>query len=352
LRVPRLRSQTLALAACCVLLAACAFPGSVKTTVKIGLSAPFEGLYRDLGYEVLNAVRLAVRQRNEAGGVGGRYLVEQVALNDFNEADEAVRQAHEMAVDPAIVGVLGGWSPQAARAAAPEYERLGLAFLAPQAEWDILASEAAHAATSKVKPGAALVLYSPDPADAELAQAFAEAYVVQGGSIAGVQIPGDDNWVQRLLHVGTRFPDVVFMAGNALTAASWIVAFREAGFEGMLVGGPELGSTVVVDIAGEASEGVLFVSPFPPFDGDSELVNGYQELSGGVAPGPAAGWAYKAANRLLDTMALASQVQGRSLRAAVQETLPTQSGDSYHVYLYVIRSGNLFTVYQPPSARH
>ena len=103
--------------------------------MKVGLSAPFEGLYRDLGYEVLHAVRLAVRQRNEAGGVGGRYLVELVALNDFDEAEEAVRQAREMAVDPGILGVLGGWSPDAAHAAALEYDRLGLAFLAPKADF-------------------------------------------------------------------------------------------------------------------------------------------------------------------------------------------------------------------------
>ena len=123
-------------AACCVvLLVACSLPGSVKPTVKIGLSAPFEGLHRDLGYEALHAVRLAVRQRNDAGGLGGRYLVELVALNDFNEAEEAVVQARKMAVDPGVMGVLGGWSPVAAQAAVPEYKRLGLAFLSHGADW-------------------------------------------------------------------------------------------------------------------------------------------------------------------------------------------------------------------------
>jgi ABC-type branched-subunit amino acid transport system substrate-binding protein len=113
------------------------FPGSVKPTVKIGLSAPFEGRYRDLGYEVLHAVRLAVRQRNESGGVGGRYLVELVALNDFNQAGEAIQQAREMDVDPGVLGVLGGWSPETARASSPEYERLGLAFLFPELDFTV-----------------------------------------------------------------------------------------------------------------------------------------------------------------------------------------------------------------------
>ncbi len=121
-------------ATCCLLLAGCSFPGSVKPTVKIGLSAPFEGLYRDLGYEALHAVRLAVQQRNEAGGVGASYWIELVALNDLAEPEQAVIQAQKMAVDSDILGVLGGWSDKTVHAAAPEYERLGLAFLTPAAD--------------------------------------------------------------------------------------------------------------------------------------------------------------------------------------------------------------------------
>jgi ABC-type branched-subunit amino acid transport system substrate-binding protein len=120
-----------AFVACCLPLASCSFPGSVKPTVKIGLVAPFEGLYRELGYEALYAVRLAVRQRNEVGGVGGSHLIELVALNDFNESGEAVVQARKMAVDAGVLGMLGGWSPETAHSAGAECDRLGLAFLAP-----------------------------------------------------------------------------------------------------------------------------------------------------------------------------------------------------------------------------
>lgn len=129
------------LAATCLFLATCC--PNVKPTVKIGLSAPFEGRHRDLGYEVLYAVRLAMRERNDEGGVGERSLVELVALNDFNDPQEAVAQAYEMSADPDVLGVLGGWSPEAAAAAGPVYDQLGLAFLAPPADW----SEAGFPAT-------------------------------------------------------------------------------------------------------------------------------------------------------------------------------------------------------------
>jgi ABC-type branched-subunit amino acid transport system substrate-binding protein len=180
------------------LLAACSFPGSVKPTVKVGLSAPFEGLHRDLGYEVLHAVRLAVRQRNAMGGVGERYLVEFVALNDFGEAEAAVEQARKMAVDPGVLGVLGGLSSEAAQAAAPEYARQGLAFLTP------------------------------------------EVGVIESGQ----SLPSETSF---------------------------------------------------------SSE--------------------YEGLSGGVAPGPAAVWAYSEANRLLDALDAASQAEGMPSRSGVREAL-------------------------------
>lgn len=120
-------------ATCCLWLAACC--ANVRPTVKIGLSAPFEGRDRDLGYEVLYGVRLAVRECNDGGGLRGRYLVELVALNDFNEAEEAVAQAYEMDADPDVMAVLGGWSPETLAAAAPAYDELALAFAAPPAAW-------------------------------------------------------------------------------------------------------------------------------------------------------------------------------------------------------------------------
>jgi branched-chain amino acid transport system substrate-binding protein len=345
LRVAGGKFRILTLAACCCLLAACTMPGSVKPTVKIGLSAPFEGLYRDLGYELLSGVRLAVRQRNEAGGVGGRYLVEQVSLNDFGEPAEAVQQAREMAADPGVLAVLGGWSPQTAGAAAAEYERLDLAFLAPMSDWNGLAREAARVAAGDGHLLPAAVLHSPDPADVALAQAFVQAYTARGGAIAAVEVPAGDDWVQPLVQDGVQSPGAVFMAGDPLSAATWIVALREAGYGGILLGGPELGSAILVDVAGRASEGVVFVSPYPSAPHDPEFVAAYRELSGGVSPGPAAGWAYAAANRLLEAMDVAAGERGQPGRAAVQQALAAAFGESYPIYVYVIQAGNLFTPY-------
>jgi len=110
--------------------------GSTRPVVKIGLVAPFEGLHRHLGYDVLYAVKLAVRERDAAGGVSG-YMVELVALDDSNDPAQARLQARKMIVDADVMGVIGHFSAQAALAALDAYHRAGLALIPQVAAVDV-----------------------------------------------------------------------------------------------------------------------------------------------------------------------------------------------------------------------
>lgn len=100
-----------------------------RPIVKIALVAPFEGRYRNVGYEVIYAVRLAVREANNSGGAAG-YSIELVALDDSGDAEAAVEQARKIAIDPQVMGVIGHWLGANTTAAAPEYEVAGLPLLA------------------------------------------------------------------------------------------------------------------------------------------------------------------------------------------------------------------------------
>lgn len=317
----------------CLLLSSCAFPGSVRPTVKIGLSAPFEGLYRDLGYEVLHATRLAVRERNAAGGVAGRYLVELVACNDFNEPQEAALQAREMAADTGVLGVLGGWSSETARQSAPEYGQLGLPFLSPEGDPTALGVEAARFAVEEIGARRAVILSSGNAGDKALAEAFVAAFAARGGTVVR------EGSVQVAL---AGRPGLLFIAADAPLAAEWIVQAREAGFEGFFGGGPGLGSPLLIEIGGRAVDGVFYVSSFPPVQEVPGFKDGYLALSGGAPPGPVAAWAYLAAGRLLDALDAAALSGSDLHRAAVGAALAGMSGGEPGAQVYVVREGNLF----------
>lgn len=116
-----LRSSLLAL-----FLTACTL---TRPTVKIGLVAPFEGRARAVGYDVIWAVRLAVREANERQAVPG-YGIELVALDDMGDTQRASEQAGKLAVDPQVVAVLGHWLQATTTAAADDYASARLPLLA------------------------------------------------------------------------------------------------------------------------------------------------------------------------------------------------------------------------------
>ncbi len=336
-----------------LLLAGCSF-GSVPRTVKIGLSAPFEGLYRDLGYEALYAVRLAVRERNESGGVGGSYRVELVALNDLNEVKEATGQAAEMAADPGVLAVIGGWSPQTARGVAPEYSRLGLAFLAPPADPQSLGEKAAAVAAQEMHVQRAAILAGVDPTDVSLAREFASDFAALGGlvvfeqpiSLGGTPVVQADV-AEWLAGDEAGAPDLVFVAADTETASKAIKDLRDSGFRGATLGGPELGSWVGYELSGERSGGTVFVSQIPPMPDDPKFVQGYQALSGGPAPGALGAWAYATAVRTLDGIDAAIRGAGRADRSAVQAALAASLTTEAPATAYLLLSGDPYFPYVP-----
>ncbi|MCA9945233.1 MAG: ABC transporter substrate-binding protein, partial [Anaerolineales bacterium] len=68
--------------------------------------APFEGAQRELGYDAIYAARLAVREVNQAGGIGG-YRVALVALDDRGDEQLAGETAVSLTIDSAVVAVIG-----------------------------------------------------------------------------------------------------------------------------------------------------------------------------------------------------------------------------------------------------
>jgi ABC-type branched-subunit amino acid transport system substrate-binding protein len=100
----------------------------VDPVVKIGLVGPFEGRHRDLGYDVIYSARMAVREINEAGGVGG-YRVALVTLDDFGDSEMAAETAAALAADPAVVAVMGHWLPETTAAAAAVYDSARLPYI-------------------------------------------------------------------------------------------------------------------------------------------------------------------------------------------------------------------------------
>jgi len=324
------------------LIVSCAGLRSTRPVVKIGLVAPFEGLYRHLGYEVLYAVKLAVRERNAAGGVSG-YMVELVGLDDGNDPARARLQARKMIVDSDVMGVIGHFSDEAALAALDEYHRAGLALITqvaadavtergyPEvfrlyARNDLLGMESASYVVEELGMCRLAVLRGRgDLIDAFLQMAEllgAEVVLDANGDTSAGLSTSNQAWLAALKAAS---PDLVFFSGGAIEGAELIAQARRAGVEATFMGGSGLDSPRLAQIGGEAVRGTLYITAAPRVEelaNSGDFVTSYRALTGRL-PGPQAILAYDATRVLLEALARAIESQGRAARDAVVAELST-----------------------------
>jgi branched-chain amino acid transport system substrate-binding protein len=260
--------------------------GGAPATIKIGLVAPFEGLHRPLGYEVLFAVKLAVQERNVQGGING-YQVELVALNDFDDPAKARAQARALVADPDVLGVVGHSSAATTLAAMPIYQEAGMAMSVP---WTIQ-----EAKPDADREGVVSVAANDAETAVWLDTISRERGFNNTGSVSDLDLDSIPSDIQALE-----------LATEGVTAGEIILALDQAGVSFPLLGHADVGSLQVVQVANRAADGLIFVSPGPDPDdipGTDTFVEAYHALAG-FPPGPRAVLAYDATNVLLEAIEL------------------------------------------------
>jgi ABC-type branched-subunit amino acid transport system substrate-binding protein len=271
------------------LLTSCSVIRVTQPVVKIGLVAPFEGEYRYVGYDAIYAARLAVRQANAAGGVGGR-TVELAAYDDRGAVEGAVAAARSLAQDPQVVAVVGHFRDQTTAAARPIYEQAGLPL--------IVAGTVEGGADDWLCP---LLDYLASELDAETVGWMGSPPAGEAQAACAHEL--------FLFESLTPPPgvDAMVLSDDPLAAGERLRFLRELGWDGPVAGGPALGSPLFVQIAGEYVTDVIFAAPYRwPEAGaaDAEFSAAYQAVGPHVPPpGPFALTTYAAVQAALADVA-------------------------------------------------
>jgi branched-chain amino acid transport system substrate-binding protein len=297
-----------------LLLTACTFPGTVRPTVKIGLVAPFEGRYRYVGYDVIYAAKLALREANEEGGVAG-HGVELVAYDDGADPAMAVEQARKLDVDPDVVGAIGHFREETTAAVAATYTEARIPLIAPGVlspdltqggegiyrlgpTADPLADALVERASRLASPGEIVLVSHDGPLEVSLQRAARER-IGRRLPVVSADAPG---WESEVL---ARESSVLICDLEPVRAGEVLSALRQRGWSGRALGGPALAPSDFVAVAGRAAAGTAFVTPWP-FPGDvaggDGFTTAYRRVSNGTEPGPLALPAYEATWALLEAL--------------------------------------------------
>ena len=274
LNVKRLVFNVLQLVSLLVLpvLPACAVP---RPTIKIALVAPFEGRFREVGYDAFPAMRLALREQIKAGGIG-RYQVEFVAYYDDADPVLAERVAHDVVLDERVMAVIGHFRLDTTRAAAAVYVQGQLALVVPQVPADQLPS--------------APLIFPLAPTRERMSDALAECPAGSGDVVQVENLP---------TFKGTVNSDLLHLL-------------------------PDFHSPAAPDLLGASIHGLCFAADAPllrDLPAAAQALAGFQDVSGGLAPAPRSISAYDATRLLLRAIQADIDANGVPTRAGVARAL-------------------------------
>jgi hypothetical protein len=210
----------------------------VRPVAKVGLIAPFEGLYRETGYALLDAVRRAIEDC-----APGSVDVLPLAVDDSALPAAAARSAQKLLTDPAVSAVIGPFSLDTIAAVTPLLERAEPTWIVPTAV-DRTGNFAAMGDSSDWL--LALVVDAANLAAAEGARVFYVAGASEPWTtILWTQLEPDSASIP--LEIMGGYTDLIDMPNDS--ALLWL-------------GSPHLAASVQAELHGVAPEADFWLGPY------------------------------------------------------------------------------------------
>lgn len=308
------------------LASGCAGVTLTRPVVKIGLVAPFEGQYRYVGYDAINAARLAIREANAAGSLG--VSVELVPYDDRGIEDRARTAALNLTQDDQVVAAIGHYLDYTSIAAKSIYESAGIPMIV-----------AGTVAGSALDPGFDALCPLLD---------YLERVRENGGEQA--PSPLRIHWMvderQPVPDCSDHYEivtdvdlaqldgvDVVLLTGEPIAAGEAFAALQDVGWVGTVAGGPSLSSPLFRQIAGNP-QGVVFITPSRfPDAGDADFWTRYRSIGPHVPePGPFALTTHTAVSAVLEAIQQTERRGETPTRNTVGQHLDQVAYDVFYIY--------------------
>ena len=239
-----------------VLIGGCGKSGEVAKpeTIKIGGMAPLTGALAIYGVTTTNGAELAVKEKNENGGVLGKKI-EYVMLDTKGDSTEAV-MAYNKLVDEKVAGIIGEVTSKPTLAVAEVAVQDNMPLITPTGTQVDITEVGPNifrvcftnpyqgkvlAITSKERLGAntvAVMLNNSSDYSDGIAKAFIEESEKLGMKVMGVEgySDGDKDFRPQLTKLAAMNPDVILIPEYYEQAALIATQAREVGVKSIFVG--------------------------------------------------------------------------------------------------------------------
>lgn len=309
--------------------------GATSTTLKIGVGMPMTQGATFLGEDLDRAARLAASKANESERAKSLGITFEVTTgDDLGDPKTGVTVANMFASDPAVVGVMGHLNSGVCIPASKVYSDANLPMVSPSATDPTLTQQglnnvfrlctvdtiqgefAADAMLTKAGARTAFVVDDSTTYGSGLAARFAEVFAQKGGTVVGTEKTSDKDTDFNALStkIKTLRPDVVYYGGIYNSGSILIKQLRNAGFEGVFMGGDGLQTADFVKLAGEAvaegSYATVVGLPLDKMEAGADFKAEYETTYPGEGMSPYSAYGFDCTNVIIDAALTAAEQVG------------------------------------------
>jgi len=310
--------------------------------IRIGVFEPMTGAMAAGGEQTWEGIELAKGQRSEVLG----KPIEVVLVDNKSEKVEAANAMARLIDAEGVVGVVGSYGSSLSMAGGEVSEKAGIPVVGCSPTNPLVTKgKAYYFRVCFIDPfqGAVMAKYAVDDLGAKTAAIiqdvaqdysvglsfyFREKFIELTGDPKSIVAfssyqTGDQDFTAQLTDVISKNPDVIFSSGYYGEAALLAKQARELGYEGVLLGGDAWDAPELIEIGGDAAEGLTFSTHYDPqgatTPASKQFVDLY-EAKYGRAPNAFAALGYDAYMLLVDAIERAGSTDGDAIRDALAST--------------------------------
>lgn len=313
----------------------------------IGIMVPTTGSEATYGKDMENAIKLAVEEVNAKGGLLGKKVV--TTTGDDGCDPQMGSAAASKLVSSDVVAVVGGYCSGATLPTLKIFADAKVPLVIPAANSTRIAEEnpgwgfqvnspGYHQAEKATQWFATLghtklaLVHQGDGFSEDLAQLTRDNWVEKGNEVVSYDVvnKGEQDYSALVTKIRAAGAEVVYWTAYHADGALLIRQLRQGGYQGDIVVGDGSSSDQLLEIAGQAGEGVYCTSPpivdFLPAARD--FIQNYTAAFN-QAPGPYSGLAYDSTTLLVSAIEKAGSVDADQIRdiLAATKDFPTLSGN-------------------------
>jgi len=295
--------------------------GGGKKTIAIAYQGPLSGDNAQLGINMDNAVKLAVKQANDKGDLP--FTLKFVDADDQGTPDGGPPAAQKLIGEADVLAVVGPAFSGATKASEPFFSQAHLLSVSPSATNPKLTSlgfstfyrvvppddaQGKEAANYLAKVVKAKTVYSVDDKSeygVGLSGVLEPQLKTDGVKVIHDGIPPTKDYSAEAQKVAGAKPDAVYYSGYFADFALFTKALKAAGYKGPLMGGDgDKDQQYVVQAGAANAEGTLFSCPCADATVDpkaADFASAYKAMFN-ADPGTYSPEAYDAANSIISVL--------------------------------------------------